>query len=357
MSFKIRRALASDLGAILQLYASARAFMAKNGNPTQWGDTYPEQFRLEQDLENGTLYVCETGDGVPAAVFVYTEMPDPTYAVIREGKWKNALPYGVVHRIASSERAKGTGAASACLDWAFLQCGNVRIDTHENNRPMQALLLKKGYERCGKIDTDDGTERIAFQKTVNVILASASPRRKELMRLLHVPFVCEPAVHAEEKPAVDSPKTLAETLAIRKASEIAALHSGEDVTIIGSDTIVVCGGEVYGKPQDRADAARMLQNLSGRTHEVRTGVCLIRGTRMHSFTSVTRVRFYPLTETEIARYIDSGEPMDKAGAYGIQGQGALLVESIDGDYPTVVGLPIAKLARCLTGPDLSHDVS
>lgn len=191
-----------------------------------------------------------------------------------------------------------------------------------------------------------------------LILASASPRRRELLERLHLPFLCEPASDPELIPEGLSAERVPEYLAEHKAAEIlqkhlAARDTASQLTVIGSDTIVLCDGRILGKPKDQEDAARMLHLLSGRTHEVLTGVCLLSSDgssapiRKCRFTSRTEVTFYPLSDEEIDAYIGTGEPMDKAGAYGIQGDGALLVKGIRGDYYTVMGFPIAEIARKL----------
>ena len=137
-----------------------------------------------------------------------------------------------------------------------------------------------------------------------------------------------------------------ELLARRKAR--AALACAPGRLIVAADTLVAVDGTALGKPKSREEACAMLRRLSGRTHQVYTGVCVLRGEKCLSFTQCTQVTFYPLSEEEIRRYADTGEPMDKAGAYGIQGRGALLAEKIDGDYFNVVGLPVARLARALS---------
>ena len=162
------------------------------------------------------------------------------------------------------------------------------------------------------------------------------------------------AVHvsdAKEMIARDTPPHEAvQHLARQKAEAVALLFP--DDTVIGADTVVALDGEILGKPRDRQDAARMLRLLSGRTHDVFTGVCLMVEGKADTFFEHTRVTFYPLTDKEIADYIATGEPMDKAGAYGIQGRGCTLVEKIDGDYFNVVGLPIARLHRKLKEKNL-----
>ena len=182
-----------------------------------------------------------------------------------------------------------------------------------------------------------------------LILASASPRRQELMEKLNRPFLCEPAKGEELLPDHFPVEDAAEYLACHKAREIFEKHREDQdpPVVIGSDTVVIMDGRIYGKPQDEADAERMLRELSGRTHEVRTGVTIISPKGRESFTSSTEVTFYELSDEEIKAYVATGEPMDKAGAYGIQEEGALLVKEIKGDYYTVMGLPVAEVARRL----------
>ena len=182
-----------------------------------------------------------------------------------------------------------------------------------------------------------------------LILASASPRRRELMEKLHRPFLCEVSSCKEELPEGLPATEAAEYLAVQKAQDVLSRHreDPEAPVVIGSDTVVICDGQILGKPKDAEDACRMLRALSGRTHLVCTGVCICSPKKTCSFTSTTEVRFYPLTNEEIQAYVQSGEPMDKAGAYGIQGDGALLVEEIRGDYYSVMGFPIARVARSL----------
>jgi len=179
---------------------------------------------------------------------------------------------------------------------------------------------------------------------LSVILASASPRRKELLALAGLNFdVLASGVEEALPPGFRPPEQCAERLAAMKADDVARRHP--DALVIGADTIVVIDGQILGKPKDTTDAARMLRLLSGREHRVVTGVCLRMRDARRVFSQETRVRFYPLCDDEIEAYIQTGEPMDKAGAYGIQGRGALLVESIAGDYFNVMGLPIARLIR------------
>ena len=179
-----------------------------------------------------------------------------------------------------------------------------------------------------------------------VILASKSPRRKELMEKICPGFLCDPAQGEETVPEGLPVTETAEYLSRQKAMEVAGRHDFTDV-VIGSDTVVICDGVIFGKPKDREDAVKMLRALSGKTHTVSTGVTIVSGNETESFTSETRVTFYDLTEKEIEKYVNTGEPMDKAGAYGIQGSGALYVKKIEGDYYTVVGFPVAEVYRRL----------
>lgn len=160
---KIRKTAPAELEQIMTLYEHARFFMADNGNPSQWGSTYPPCSLVQTDIENGDSYVCED-QGRIIATFYYKDGPDPTYQQIEEGCWLNGRPYGTVHRITSDGSVRG--AASYCLNWAFAQCGNLKIDTHRDNHIMQHLLAKNGFQYCGIIRTDDGSERLAYQKTV-----------------------------------------------------------------------------------------------------------------------------------------------------------------------------------------------
>lgn len=178
-----------------------------------------------------------------------------------------------------------------------------------------------------------------------VILASASPRRKELLQYVVPEFDIVPADIDETVPEDIPAEESAEFLSVKKASFISEKYP--ESIVIGCDTVVVIGGEILGKPSDEDEAARMLQKLSGRTHEVITGVCLAYGELRESFSCRTMVKFYPLSKEEIAGYIATGEPMDKAGAYGIQGKGCLLAESVNGDFFNVVGLPVSMLKRRL----------
>ena len=179
-----------------------------------------------------------------------------------------------------------------------------------------------------------------------IILASQSPRRRELIAELGVPFVFASPDADETVPEGTAPRDAAMLAARRKAEAARSMPESAGRVIVSADTIVVVDGVIYGKPIDAIDATAMLCKLSGREHQVMTGVCVILpdGT-CDSFCEVSDVRFYRLTDREITDYIVTGEPMDKAGAYGIQGVGKMLVEGITGDYYNVVGLPIARLRR------------
>ena len=180
----------------------------------------------------------------------------------------------------------------------------------------------------------------------DVILASASPRRKELMQLICPGFRVIPADCGEAVPEALSSRDVPGFLSYQKCECIAQVY--QNSVVIGCDTVVVLEDQIMGKPKDREDAFRMLRQLSGETHTVMTGVALYRGTQTSVFTSETEVTFYTLSDEEIHAYLDTGEPFDKAGAYGIQGKGSLLVREIRGDYFNVVGLPVAALSRAIT---------
>jgi len=176
---------------------------------------------------------------------------------------------------------------------------------------------------------------------MRMILASASPRRRELLEKLQIPF--EVIVSDCDESLTDdiAAEQAAEILAVRKASAVAKDYP--DAVVIGADTTVVLGDEILGKPKDQADCKRMLHLLSDNVHKVITGTAVFWEGHSFSFSTETLVQFYPLSEAEIDSYSASGEPYDKAGSYGIQGLGALLVRGIHGDYFNVVGLPVARL--------------
>ena len=179
---------------------------------------------------------------------------------------------------------------------------------------------------------------------MNVILASQSPRRRELMELVYTPFTVTVA-HADE--TMDQGGDPAQQVAIVSRRKAETITCAADDIVIAADTIVVCDGQILGKPKDEVDAVRMLKLLSGRAHQVMTGLTVRRGDRYLSHTEVTRVFFRPLSDTEIAAYVRSKDPMDKAGSYGIQSGAAKFVCRIEGDYFNVVGLPVCRLTLLL----------
>jgi septum formation protein len=171
-----------------------------------------------------------------------------------------------------------------------------------------------------------------------LVLASQSPRRAEILRQAGIPFTVR-SPHVDETPRVgEGAEDYVQRLAAEKAL---AVEAAPEETVLGADTTVVVGGEMLGKPLDAADARRMLEALAGRRHEVLTGICLRRGTELIRDCAVTQVWFMPMTQREIEDYVASGEPMDKAGAYAIQGLASKFIERIDGCYFNVVGLPVA----------------
>ncbi|HEY8832195.1 MAG TPA: Maf family protein [Gemmatimonadaceae bacterium] len=178
-----------------------------------------------------------------------------------------------------------------------------------------------------------------------VVLASASPRRRQLLDLIGIAHEVRPADIDESLRPRETPRRHAERLAREKASAIA--RRDPDLITIAADTIVVVNRKVLGKPRDASDAARMLALLSGREHVVTTAVAVSRGKKLRSAVEEVRVKFRRLRDDEIEAYIATGEPMDKAGAYGIQGYGATIVERIEGDYFAVMGLPIVRLVGLL----------
>lgn len=179
---------------------------------------------------------------------------------------------------------------------------------------------------------------------MELILASQSPRRRELLGLLRLPFTVRVADIDE---TMDPKKPVHDEVARVSLSKARAVERSRTDTVIAADTVVVCDGVVLGKPRNEQDAFAMLSMLSGRAHQVMTGLSVLQGDREISVTEVTQVHFRPLTEQEIWAYIHTGEPMDKAGSYGIQAGGALFVEKINGDYFNVVGLPVCRLGQIL----------
>lgn len=180
-----------------------------------------------------------------------------------------------------------------------------------------------------------------------IILASASPRRQELLRLIFNDFIIKPSDIDESVNEDIELKKHPEYLALKKAEHIYKSDHQNDL-VIGCDTGVFIDNLMLGKPKDQSDAKSMLKLLSGRKHEVITGCAVYNQGRCRSFSVTTEVEFYPLSDKEIEQYIMTGEPMDKAGAYGIQGKGALFIRRIVGDYYNVVGLPVSALSRMIT---------
>ena len=185
--------------------------------------------------------------------------------------------------------------------------------------------------------------------TPKLILASASPRRQELLREAGIDFVVHPAHIPEVRKPQEGPSDYAMRLAREKALKIA--EQFPRAWVLGADTIVVVGGLILGKPTDEADATRMLRTLSGRTHEVTTGVCLMGPSVKDVRSEKTLVSMAALTDNDIREYVATGEPMDKAGAYAIQGRASRWIPRIEGDYANVVGLPVALVYRMLREHD------
>lgn len=189
---------------------------------------------------------------------------------------------------------------------------------------------------------------------MQLILASASPRRKALLSLFGIPFTVRAADIDE---TMDPEKPPFDEVARVSRSKALAISRGEEDIVIAADTIVVCQGKVLGKPHSEDEAASMLRLLSGRDHQVMTGCTILFGNRAETFTEVTSLHFRPLSEKEIQKYVQSGEPMDKAGSYGIQGGAALFCEKLEGDYYNVMGLPVCRLYEtlCRTVPEVMED--
>lgn len=183
---------------------------------------------------------------------------------------------------------------------------------------------------------------------MKIILASQSPRRRELLTQMGIRDfqIITPDIDERMDRALP-PDKLVETISAEKAGAVAA-QTGPEALVIAADTVVALEGAVLGKPRDETEAAEMLSALSGRHHQVYTGFTVIRGSRRVTRSACTEVVFRPLTPEEIADYVKTGEPMDKAGAYGIQGVGSLLIEGIRGDYFNVMGLPVCELGRALS---------
>jgi len=179
---------------------------------------------------------------------------------------------------------------------------------------------------------------------MQLILASQSPRRRELMEIFRVPFIIRVADIDE---TMDPNKPASQEVARVSCAKAQAVAHDPDDVVIAADTIVVCNGQVLGKPTDEADAYRMLRLLSGRDHQVMTGLTVLRGDKCVTCTEITDIHFRELSDREILAYIATKEPMDKAGSYGIQGGAALFAEKLNGDYYNVVGLPVCRLGQIL----------
>lgn len=176
---------------------------------------------------------------------------------------------------------------------------------------------------------------------MELILASASPRRRELMQLYGLPFCVKSADIDETMDLSNPPSEEVAKVSCRKAEALSRLYP--EAVVVAADTIVVVDGRILGKPKSTEEAVGMLRLLSGRDHQVMTGCTVMQGDSFESFTEVTDLHFRALSDAEIARYAASGEPMDKAGAYGIQGGAALFCEKMHGDYYNVMGLPVCRL--------------
>jgi len=189
---------------------------------------------------------------------------------------------------------------------------------------------------------------------MQLILASQSPRRKELLGLFHIPFSVRAADIDE---TMDPHKPPQEEVARVSRAKANAVCAGTEDVVIAADTIVVLEGRVLGKPADAEDAVRMLSDLSGRDHQVMTGVTVRRAGQCLTCTEITDIHFRPLSQKEILAYVATGEPMDKAGAYGIQGGAALFAEKMHGDYYNVMGLPVCRLWQMLQeiAPEIMED--
>lgn len=191
---------------------------------------------------------------------------------------------------------------------------------------------------------------------MQLILASQSPRRRELLSLMKLPFVVRVADIDETMDPTADPA--AEVARVSRLKALAVSRHADDI-VIAADTIVVLKGEVLGKPRDAEHACTMLTALSGRDHQVMTGVTVLRGDRALMHTEITDIHFRPLSQKEIINYVSTGEPMDKAGSYGIQGGAALFAQRLEGDYYNVMGLPVCKLYEMLRelAPEIMEDQS
>jgi septum formation protein len=183
-----------------------------------------------------------------------------------------------------------------------------------------------------------------------LVLASASPRRRQLLELVGIPFIARPAAIDEEHRPNESPLEYALRTAREKVQAVASRGLG--LPVLGADTVVELDGEIFGKPRDRDQALTMLRSLSDEVHQVHTALALSVGDRCQGLVDTARVRFWPLSDDVIRWYVDTGEPRDKAGAYAVQGAGGMLVSSVEGSPHTVVGLPIHRLPELFARLDL-----
>jgi septum formation protein len=197
---------------------------------------------------------------------------------------------------------------------------------------------------------------VAADGVPRIILASQSPRRRDLLSLIGIPYTVSPADIDETVRPGERPIACVERLAREKAERIAGAEGrgSDEAVIIAADTIVVIDDRILNKPVDVSDARAMLRMLQGRTHAVHTAVCVVRGARRAADLATVGVRFRPLRDDEIDAYIATGEPMDKAGAYGIQGYGATIVDHIDGDFFAVMGLPLVMVVRLLADVGIEY---
>lgn len=175
----IRLTKPEELDAVMQIYARAREFMRNQGNPTQWGSTEPKRERVAQDIAEGHSFVCCEGEELLGVFSFEAEADDPTYHEIWDGSWPESESYGVLHRIAVG--TPGRGVAGFCLDWCWARCRQLRADTHADNLPMQRAMLKNGFERCGRIKTYDGTDRLAFARPAKLWIAQDEQKRRKLL--------------------------------------------------------------------------------------------------------------------------------------------------------------------------------
>lgn len=266
----------------------------------------------------------------------------PAHGVYASNTIYNGKIYPSVTNIGSRPTVEGRSINAETHILGFsgeLYGETVTVELLRHTRPEQKF---DSLESLAERIKEDVRERLAMKR--EIILASQSPRRAELLQRAGFAFSVCPAQGEEVIDPSQGAEEICKSLAEQKAREVFARSDKESI-ILSADTIVVYEQKILGKPHDRAEAAEMLRQLSGRTHKVYTGVCICNREKFISFTEATAVEFYPLSEEEIEAYLDTGEAFDKAGAYGIQGFGCTLVKGIVGDYYNVMGLPIAAVAR------------